>query len=418
MKFIWQTLWLRSSATRLQRRAGPAPERLTSHGSQLEGRLPCSSPLTPTPPLPAEILIQIFELLLSLNDVLTAYEALLDCSLVCKSWSHGAQITLLKHIEVVREEDAEKLVRHLGDIHSYDEAEASPVSSLSIGVQGLSSAFISRQTFGQLLGCTPRLQKLVIFQAKSLPDFPFYIDPPHLHNPTSLVDVTIASVGSDVVWTNVPHLEVLQHLPASVRFLQVLLPEPHNAAELVGTPHFSLYGLAMSQYPTSFAMDTRILHKSQQTLQCLTVWALRDIARLARSQPKLRSLKVVGPITDSGSLSDLQELERLETRFLDLPPNVLDSIPDSLQYLRFWSIDLAQSLGRLLVNKERLKKLQTVVWDYWFVTDDDKREGRQTIQSLREACASRDIGLRAYERSGDKLASQVGTFTIRLLHRF
>lgn len=304
-------------------------------------RAPHDPPTARVAALPIELLLHIFELILAYNDTFTSYKTLRNASLVCALWRRGAQLVLLKHIEVVREEDATKLAHLLKTIHT--DSDASPIETLAIGVEGHSHFFITRPTFGALLGCVPRLQKLIVCHTNSLPDTTFYHDPPHLSNPSNLVDVTLMAVGSYA--HDMPQMALIRHLPESVKFLQILLPDPPNPEKLI-IPHFSLYGLTIDVYPSM--MTTLILLQSHESLQCLTVWELADISHLARFQKNLRSLKVLGPITESGSLSDLKDLERLELRAPNLPNGVLESIPDALQYLRFGSTALAKKLEGLL----------------------------------------------------------------------
>lgn len=369
-----------------------------------------ASPSARMPPLPTELLLSIFEVILAANDTFTAYKNLLHTSLVCRLWRRGAQLVLLNNIEVVREEDAAKLV-HLLKAECTG-SEASPVETLAIGVRGYSYSFITRPTFGELLGCTPRLRKLIVFHTNSLPNSTFYHEPPHLSNLTTLVDVTLAAVGSNA-YRDVPQLSLLRYLPKSVRFLHVLLPEPPNLekANLIA-PQFSLYGLTIAQYPSPMA--SLILTQPSETLQCLTVWKLTDLSHLAKFQPRLRSLKVLGTIPESGALSDLQRLERLELRTYNLQRDILDSMPNTLQYLRFWPTDLAWKLQALLTDEARLPQLRIVVWDYWFSDGEQKKAGPLLIETLGGTCASRNVDFRAYCRATYAVSCQVVAFLSNL----
>lgn len=364
---------------------------------------PNPSPSANIPSLPSEVLLSIFKRIVDLDDTIAAYKALRNASLVCRLWRHAAQLTLLKHVEIVREDHAEKLVRYLDDHYPYYEPEASPVETLAIGVHGYSYQFITRPTFGQLLGCVPRLQKLVILHTRSLPDTTFFRDLPHLTRLSNLVDVTIVGAGR-LAYKN-PELDLLHQIPESVKFLQVFLPRWADPRGLEGTPKFKLHGLTVPEYPS--LLTTHIFLSSSETLQCLTVWEMNNISHLAMAQTRLRSLKVLGQIRDSGPLSDLKELERLELREPDLPQIVIESIPDTLRYLRFGSIDLARRLGELLTDQHRLPELRTVVWDYWFSGPQEKEAGHQVVDGLELVCLSRGIDLSLQERGADGHASQV-----------
>lgn len=76
------------------------------------------------------------------------------------------------------------------------EFEASPMETLTIGIDGRTWGYITRDTFGEILGYTPRLQKLVIFHTNSLPHITFFQSPPHLSHINNPVDGTITAVGA------------------------------------------------------------------------------------------------------------------------------------------------------------------------------------------------------------------------------
>lgn len=148
-------------------------------------------------------------------------------------------------------------------------------------------------------------------------------------------------------------------------------------------------------------MASWVLSRSASTLQCLTVAAVNSLSRLAVDHPNIRSLRVLGDICPAeAGLKNFVRLERLEVRAPDAERSLLHVLPESINYLRFWSGDLAAGLGDFLQTPDwchTLPHLRTIAWDYWSAEDgaDDK-----TLRRLQEACKDEGIELKAHPRTG------------------
>ncbi|KAG8946353.1 hypothetical protein FRC04_011899 [Tulasnella sp. 424] len=384
---------------------------------------PTSAP--PPASFPAEIVLDCLEALVEQvcesNDFSQAYETLSSCAQVSRLWNAPAQRVLLSNVELVRRDHALSLFNTL-----QRQGRGSSVRNLVVGVgkAELGQHMLDASTLSQLLYMCPNVRKLTILH-HDLPHLSTCLIPEMPH----LTDVTIAASG----WKSSPRIEVdfLQALPR-IRFLQLPCPEFARAfpkdVETSAAP-FQLFGLSVQQYPSP--ISEWALRNSNHTLQCLTVAYMGDLTRLAKDHPRLRSLRILTRVSwsapsssatatseeEKAGLGALPYLERLEIRDLSVKPPFLRTLPPSIQYLRFWSTDLARELTELLVERERTPEseyasgLKTVVWD-WHCPRGGSEDARialamqNTLDGLRQACELAGIELRLYERKDGRRASQ------------
>ncbi|KAG8895956.1 hypothetical protein FRB99_000249 [Tulasnella sp. 403] len=161
-------------------------------------------------------------------------------------------------------------------------------------------------------------------------------------------------------------------------------------------PQFQLYALTVPDFPTS--STEWLLAHSGDTLQCLTVVYLAKLDCLVKQHPGLRSLKILGRMSAASAssaegFSGLHQLERLEIRDTVFNAAILDTLPPSVRYLRFWSGKVARKVVEML-EEGKLTNVHTIHWDYWSTKEDEK----PVHGKLHEICKKRGVELRLCER--------------------
>lgn len=354
--------------------------------------------------LPEELLVSIFENLLTSVDTTVVYQTLVNVQLVCKQWRRLAKPFLYSRVEVADARSASALSTSLDN--QWDSGTRLPIEVFVAGISQIGN-LVSHAQFDTLLNHLSETRKLVIVHAGD-DHQAGYLPPRLLQNLSQLVDVTILpSMASSISFA--PHT-IFHRLPEQVKFFQ--LPGRHDIHPAHYTPRFRLYGLTIQAYPS--ATFSWILTSSHVTLQMLTVATAQGLSTLASDYPNLRSLRI---LTSEGygivneSFAGFLRLEQLELRTLTREGSFLRTLPSCLKYIRLWStglvIALTQLLGQPTGKRPRaLPALRTIVWDYWPNLD----KGAQL--PLLEICSKENIELRTYPRIGafGERASEVSSF--------
>lgn len=276
------------------------------------------------------------------------------------------------------------------------------VDHLVIGIAESKEKLPNRAQLQILATHTHDIKKLTIFHVDKEVPWGKAANPLHQTLPfPSLLDVTIMS-ATTLEPSNITE-GLLQELPEQIRFLHLLGNPGMQGLANTATPPpaFQLFGLTVQLYPSS-ATDW-IFQTSASSLQCLTIGKVVCLPVLTSDLPNLRSLRILDP--QDASLEGIQALERLEDleiraeHILELDLRIL---PPTVQHFRFWSTDVAKALS---TERNTLKNLRTVAWDYWKTKNG--REGR-VLQRLQTACEAERVTLRADPRvDNGKRASTV-----------
>lgn len=207
---------------------------------------------------------------------------------------------LYSRVEVAGSNDAAALERTLGA-----DGQDIAVDTLVVVVAELWKELMNQTQFDRLLALTPGIKKLVILPADNLYNPPAVDAPKNLSTLPYLVDVTIAA---STRYNTMTTCNLIRALPSQVRFLQLPAQPALNPEAASQPPPFRLYGLTIGLYPSSIA--EWVLSGSSDTLQCLTVERVDDLAYLSTHHPNLRFLRLMHSF--SVSSHDFQILQNLE----------------------------------------------------------------------------------------------------------
>lgn len=360
-------------------------------------------PATTINSLPNELLLSVFETVYTLEDSSSAYTTLLSTAKVCRRWGSAAAKVLLSNVEITRRDDALRLIHLLESTSSstVDERDQPYVESLTVGLGGCDEPkLLDDQLFLRLLSLTPRIRKLNILHQNSLPCLPAQL--PAL---PFLSDVTIAPAGGAPA--AMAETTLIQQLPATVRFLNLPATERTRFVEPAKAscpPPFKLYGLEVQDFPSP--STNWVLGNSADSLQCVSAVYFSKLAAIAERHPNLRSVRVLGRLSPAAAkegFTKFEKLERVEIRDLSAQPALLDTLPATTRYVRFWATPLAGKLTQLIESK-KFPDLKTVVWDHFTPAMKGPAAERmaavmkQTMNKLQEVCDLHGVRLKMAER--------------------
>lgn len=360
-------------------------------------------PATTVNSLPNELLLSVFESVYGLEDSSSAYSTLLSTAQVCRRWGSAAAKVLLSNVEITRREDALRLIQLLESSASTtaDERDQPYVESLTVGLGGCNEPqLLDDQLFLRLLSLTPRIRKLNILHQNSLPCLPTQL--PSL---PFLSYVTIAPAGGAPA--AMAETTLIQQLPSSVRFLNLPATERTRFVEPAKEacpPAFQLYGLECQDFPSP--STNWVLGNSAESLQSISAVYFSKLAAAAESHPNIRSVRVLGRLSNQAAkegFSKFERLERVEIRDLSAQPALLDTLPSTARYIRFWATPLAGKLTQLVASG-RFPDLKTVVWDHFTPAMKGPAAERmgavmqQMKNKLQEVCDLHGVRLKMAER--------------------
>lgn len=370
-------------------------------------------PATTVNSLPNELLLSVFESVYGLEDSSSAYSTLLSTAQVCRRWGSAAAKVLLSNVEITRREDALRLIQLLESSASTtaDERDQPYVESLTVGLGGCNEPqLLDDQLFLRLLSLTPRIRKLNILHQNSLPCLPTQL--PSL---PFLSYVTIAPAGGAPA--AMAETTLIQQLPSSVRFLNLPATERTRFVEPAKEacpPAFQLYGLECQDFPSP--STNWVLGNSAESLQSISAVYFSKLAAAAESHPNIRSVRVLGRLSNQAAkegFSKFERLERVEIRDLSAQPALLDTLPSTARYIRFWATPLAGKLTQLVASG-RFPDLKTVVWDHFTPAMKGPAAERmgavmqQMKNKLQEVCDLHGVRLKMAERKDGGLRAGLG----------
>lgn len=370
-------------------------------------------PATTINSLPNELLLSVFENVFVEEDSSSAYSTLLKTSRVCRRWGSAAAKVLLSNVEITRRDDALRLIHLLESTSSSTVAERDQpyVERLTVGLGGVDEPkLLDDQLFLRLLSLTPRIRKLNILHQNSLACLPAQLPPLPF-----LSDVTIAPAGGAPA--AMAETTLIQQLPSTVRFLNLPATERTRFVEPAKAscpPAFKLYGLEVQDFPSP--STNWVLGNSAESLQCISAVYFSKLAAIAERHPNLRSVRVLGrlsPAAAKDGFTKFQRLERVEIRDLSAQPALLDTLPATTRYVRFWATPLAGKLTQL-IESNKFADLKTVVWDHFTPAMKGPAAERmaavmkQTMNKLQEVCDLHGVRLKMAERKDGGLRAGLG----------
>lgn len=339
--------------------------------------------------LPDEVLLVVFEAILASNNTLSTYELLLAATRTNRQWRRVSIEVLLRHVELVKQEDAKAFHATLQN----NDGRGDLVRSMAICSHLCGDVkwrdIISKYTLFDVLALTPHLRQLTLLHVDSGDDLEK--DNPSLDKLSALShleDVTIVPAKPDL--SSLARLVIIGNLPSQVKHLQLPGPSPSEPVEFQPHPTFQLTSLHIQVYPTPWT--NWLLHHCSTSLQALAVATLQDIQHLAGCHPNLTSLTVLGRLAPHPEglalLKNLQHLD-LASDLAELPLGILRTLPESLRRLQIRCTKLGAILGQHLY---RLPFLNTIVWHLPRCTIRSQ-EIEDGVGDLRRACEARSIKL-------------------------